>query len=75
MDRYANGVSPVGCYDMAGNVLEWSSVFYDADEDSYVHKGGSWNFPAEYARCAKRSNSSPFNRLNLVDFRCARTKE
>jgi iron(II)-dependent oxidoreductase len=73
VDRYADGVSPEGCYDMAGNVWEWTSDFYDEDKDSYTLKGGSWSDEAQYARCAARNGGGPGARFNFIGFRCART--
>jgi iron(II)-dependent oxidoreductase len=71
--KYPNGVSPEGCYDMAGNVWEWTSSWYDKDKDSYVLRGGSWNYDRGNCRCAVRLNFHPSSRNNLVGFRCART--
>ena len=64
---YENGVSPFGAYDMAGNVMEFVSDFYDYLEsfegdllldlfsrDYRVLKGGSWLAPGYMARSANR---------------------
>ncbi|MCP4104863.1 MAG: SUMF1/EgtB/PvdO family nonheme iron enzyme [Desulfobacteraceae bacterium] len=68
--RYPNGVSPTGCYDMAGNVWEWTSSDYD--EKSKVLRGGSWFNYRGLARCLNRGRYFPYNRNNDVGFRCAR---
>ena len=73
VDLYADGLSQIGCYDMAGNVWEWTSDLYNEKKDSYTLKGGSWNLPASYACCAYRSLVFPGSRHNDVGFRCART--
>ena len=73
VDIYEDGKSPEGCYDMAGNVWEWTSDFFDNDKDSYVIKGGSWIYTAENARCANRDSNNPDSRFSSVGFRCART--
>jgi gamma-glutamyl hercynylcysteine S-oxide synthase len=71
--RYPNGISPVGCYDMAGNVWEWTQSFYDESKDHRVIRGGSWYLNRYYARCALRFSLNPNTRLNNVGFRCVRT--
>lgn len=45
VDSYADGKTPCGCYDMAGNVWEWTSTA--VDEEKYVLKGGSCTSPSK----------------------------
>ncbi len=69
--RYTNGLSPSGCYDMAGNVWEWTSNWYDKNEKRKVVRGGSWYDVSEYVRCAFRFDDDPDSRYSSVGFRCA----
>src|SRR3990167_908353 len=51
--RFADGASPYGCQDMAGNVWEWTSSLYEKDK-SRVVRGGAWYYISYYCRCAYR---------------------
>ena len=81
---YANGVSPYGVLDLAGNVWEWVSSKYgnypyrsdDGREDQSstevrVLRGGSWNNGAGHVRSADRYRLGPDNRNGSIGFRVA----
>lgn len=73
VDKYPAGVSEFGCFDMAGNVWEWTKSEYEGVKGYFVLRGGSWCNVPDYCRCAFR-NYAPhlFIRNLYAGFRCAR---
>ncbi len=73
IESYDAGRSPYGIYNMAGNVLEWTSSNYDdIDKDKYkVIRGGSWALTANGLRSTFRYLRSPSNWDSHLGFRCA----
>lgn len=88
VNRYDKGVSPYGVHQMAGNVSEWVSDWFDPEYyrrgvlhnprgpesgDLKVFRGGSWNEDPEVARSAGRNGGEMDRRSYLTGFRCARS--
>jgi iron(II)-dependent oxidoreductase len=86
VDRYDRGRSVYGVYQMAGNVAEWVSDWFDPEYYQYgsnynpdgpvvgqekVFRGGSWNEDPEVARSAGRGARAADHRSYLIGFRCA----
>jgi len=70
---YGNSPSPCGCFDMAGNVWQWTrSIISHApgEADDRVIRGGCWRNTSTNARCASRGSWRMTHRDDHIGFRC-----
>ena len=80
---YAHDKSSLGCFDMAGNVAEWTADWFSPypggpqktlyGEDSKVVRGGAWDYLVNSPTCSKRLAANPRIRSNYFGFRCAQS--
>ena len=66
---YRRGVSPVGAWDMSGNVDEWNATWWDEKKEKRVLRGGSWGYDLKDVRCAFRYRTIPDDGSHRIGFR------
>lgn len=86
VDKYEIGKSPYNVFQMAGNVAEWVSDWYDpayyqtapdrnpqgpSTGDHKVFRGGGWMDSTPTVRTAQRNGKAPETQANWLGFRCA----
>jgi formylglycine-generating enzyme required for sulfatase activity len=82
-----NSPSPVGAYDMSGNVWQWCGDYYgaysadaqmnplgSATGPNRVTRGGSWYAQSKVCRTANRSSTDPTTTIGYIGFRLSRSE-
>ena len=68
---FKDGISPFGCYDMVGNVWEWTNTPYDDQQNFRVACGGAWYYSHDYSTCISYDFFSENYAEFVIGFRIA----
>lgn len=79
VDRYPEGASPCGCYQMVGNVFEWVDESHPKSHAFKYLRGGSWVVSCEvlgppflHYIAVPKQHTAVSGQANILGFRCAR---
>ncbi len=71
VEELEQGISPYGCFDMAGNVWEWTAQLHASKHTTQrTTRGGSWLNYLVHAKCTFRNSFDPSERHLAVGLRC-----
>jgi hypothetical protein len=68
---YPEGATPTGIQDLAGNVWEWTTTWYEKDKYRTL-RGGAWYSVPLSLRVSVRDSGLPGIRSGYLGFRCVR---
>ncbi|MDO9026686.1 MAG: SUMF1/EgtB/PvdO family nonheme iron enzyme, partial [bacterium] len=88
VNKYDKGISPYGCYNMAGNVSEWCSDWYDMEyylstannnpkgpdiaKEKRIVRGGNWDNTMYDCKTSERNSEQPEKISDKIGFRVAK---
>ena len=73
VNQYPIGKSCYQCFDLAGNIWEWTDSWYDSSHCYRVLRGGSWFTFEEYTTTIYRNFDFADSRKGIYGFRCCKS--